>query len=457
MMFRFITLFFLIFHIACVQDNSSLFNLNSTAYQDQALYFSPKGSYSIKTFILSLTRSSLVKGILSNQERAVLSLSSLVLSDYIEDSLIQSLDLEYNRVKAFQVEYRTVNPYTNREITASGLVIMPSTSRPLPFLVYFYPTLLHKNWAPSLIPSTLLSMDPIQDYRPMLIFLALQGYIVLVPDHIGYGSSEKEPNPYLHKESTAQIASHFLQSVQNSLNEKGTSIKKELFIMGYSHGGYSALAFAKALQNSYTDFEIRAVSAGGGPYDLLYTAQELLSQKQVLTLTVAPLLQSYSYLYDWDLNDIVKKESYADTISQIYRRDNLERAVESLPSNVNSLFRSSFLDEIYSRRSNFYQQVLEENSVYDWEPDFPVLLFHLKRDDIVPYKNMEIAYHSLRSGRNSQIKKMDCSFKKVKDLIDTMDDLNGIRGNHVKMEPNHVNCTFIHFLETGDYFLNYRY
>ena len=452
-----ITLFFFIFCIGCVQNNDPLFNLNSESYQAQAVSFDRRGSYSIKSLILSLSRSPLFKEALSKRERAFLSLSTLILSDDVENILIQSLNLRYDKVEAFRIEYRTPNPYTKSgSLKASGLILMPSTHKPLPLLVYFYPTLLHKNWAPSLIPLTTLSMNPLEDYRPMLIFLALQGYVVIVPDHIGYGSSEDKPHPYLYKESVVQTTTSLLQSAVNTLDEKGISIQRELFIMGYSQGGHGALAFAEAVQNSSIDFEIKAVSAGGGPYDLLYTAQELLDQKQILKLVIAPLLQSYSYIYNWNLDDIVRKESYADIISQIYKEDSLQQAVKALPGNTGSLFRSQFLRDIDTKRSNFYQQTLEENSVYDWEPNFPVLLFHVKKDDIVPYRNMEIAYRSLSSRRNSQIKKMNCNFNKVEDLIGIMGDLNRLRGNRVTIEPDHINCSFIFFLSAGDYFLNYK-
>ena len=251
-MWRFLILFFLFFYISCLAPltpiDNPVIDLNNSAYQNQTLSFRSRGSYNIKSFILSLTRSSLLKETLSSQERTLFSLGGLVFSDQIESILSQSLNLRYNHAKAYSVEYKTISPYTNRQITASGLVLMPSTNRPLPLLVYFYPTLLDKSWAPSLIPSSLLSMDPIEDYRPMLIFLALQGYIVLVPDLIGYGSSEKEPHPYLHKASTAQTTSHFFQSVINILNKENISIKRDLFIMGYSQGGHAALSFSEAVQ-----------------------------------------------------------------------------------------------------------------------------------------------------------------------------------------------------------------
>ena len=442
--------------MSCVENSDSIFNFSSESYPAQALSFDRKGSYSIKSFIWSFSKSSLFTDALSNRERAFLSLSTLVLSDYIENSLIQSLNLRYSEVSAFRIEYKTSHPYSrHREVKASGLALAPSSRKPLPLLVYFYPTLLYKSWAPSLIPSTALSMDPLEDYRLMLIFLALQGYIVIVPDQIGYGSSDHLPHPYLHKESVTQTTADFLQSTANALSERGFPFQKELFIMGYSQGGHGALAFAEAMQDSSIDFEIKAVSAGGGPYDLLYTTQELLSQKQVLQLVTVPLLQSYSYIYNWDLKEIVRRESYSSAISQVYKQDSLQQAVKPLPSRVDSLFRSEFLRDIYSKRNNFYQQTLEENSVYDWEPDFPILLFHVKKDKIVPYENREIAYRYFRSSRNSQIKKMNCNFRKVEDLISLMDDLNRMRGNRSTIEPDHVSCSFIFFLETGDYFLDY--
>ena len=412
------------------------------------------GSYATKSFVLSFSRSSLFESMFSERNKNLFMLSSLVLSDHIEDNIIQFLHLRFRKANAYRIEYMTFDPYSRTDqIKVSGSIIMPLTDRPLPLLVYFHPTLLHKNSASGLMQRTLLAIDPVEDYRMMLVFLALQGYIVVAPDYIGYGSSENMRHPYLYKRAVAHTAANMLSAAVEFLNKKRVPFQRDLFIMGYSQGGHGALAFASALQNSSMNFKAQAVSAGGGPYDMLYTVRELMEQKTVQRFLLALLLQSYSSIYNWNLDDIVKKEEWADIISSTFKYESIVEAVRDLPDKTRTLLRSDFIQDIYSKEYNFYQSALEENSVYDWEPDFPLFLFHTRGDQVVPYKNMEIAYRSFRAS-GAKVQKKDCSFKKVEDLVNIVNEL---RGNSPPMEPDHINCNFIFFLETGDYFLDYNY
>ena len=445
--------FFIIFCISCTGGSQQIFNSTGDNYFAQNLSsFDHIGSYSIDSFSLAFSQAPLFKKNLSRREEAIFSFSSMILSDYIGDELSKALDLRYDKVEGYRVKYMTSNPYKqSKHIKASGLAIIPVSNKALPLLVYFHPTLLHKNQAPSLISPSLISMDPIEDHRLMMVFLALQGYIVFAPDYIGYGSSENMIHPYLHKKSVVQTAGSLLYALEQALTEDKISFRRELFIMGYSQGGHGALAFAQALRNSPIDFQIQAVAAGGGPYDMLFTVKEHLNQKKAWKTLLSLLLQSYSYIYNWDLDNIVKKKSYADIIYNSYKYDSLSRAVKDLPDHTSSLFQSQFINDVLERNArNDYQLPLEENSVYDWRPDFPVFLFHAKNDQIVPYGNMETAYRSL-NGRRARINKKDCSFRKVKRIVNVIEKLDG--GEH-SIKPDHINCNFIFFLETGEYFSN---
>lgn len=441
---------FILFCVGCTgAGEQQTFELDEDFYQVQNLSsFDHIGSYSLNSFVLAVSRSSLFRENLSREESRLLSFSSLVFSDHIEYSVADALDLRHNRVKGFNIEYMTPDPYkASRKIRASGLTLIPSTQKALPILVYLHPTLLHKNEAPSLIPISLLSMDPIKDQRLMMVFLALQGYIVFAPDYIGYGSSEGMVHPYLYKKAITQTTAYSLRALEQMLDEDRIPFKREIFIMGYSQGGHGAMAFAEALQNSSINFDIQALAAGGGPYDMLYTVRESLEKKNTWKLLLGLLLLSYSYIYDWDLSDLLTKTEYEDIIHEIHKHDSLSKAVKNLPKRIKSLFRSDFVRDILKKGVlSDYQRDLEENSVYDWRPNFPVLLFHAKKDDIVPYRNMDIAYRTLRRG-GSRISRKDCDFKKVQDIV------NVIKRIKVKdIEPDHINCNFIFFLEAADYF-----
>lgn len=448
--------FFIIICAGCVGGNGQNFGLDDSLYNTTSLLsFDRVGTYSTGSFVLSFSQSSVFDGLLSERNEEIFSFSRVLLSGYVESAIIEFLNLRYERAYGYRMEYTANDPYSRTgTVRASGLVIAPSTSRPLPLLVYFHPTLLHKDSAPSLMPLSLLSVDPVEDYRLMMIFLALQGYIVFAPDYVGYGSSEDRRHPYLYKKAVVQTTASMLHSTVDALNKEKIPFERDLFIVGYSQGGHGALAFAEALQNSFMDFEVQAVSAGGGPYDMLYTVREYLDRKTISRNLMTLLLQSYSYIYNWDMNDIVKKETYAESISSFFRYDSLSRATEELPNRTSTLFRPQFIRDIYGKEAkgnNPFQIALEENSVYDWSPKTPVFLFHSKEDQIVPYRNMEIAYRSF-GARRAGVKKKDCSFKKVEDLLDIAEELNKGR----PLEPDHVNCNFIFFLETGDYLLDYR-
>ena len=443
---------FLVFCAGCTGGDQQILGSHGDFHHTQNLSsFTRIGFYSMDSFFLAFSRSSLFTKNLSKERARFFSFSSLVLSDHLENTLSDALNFKYKRVQGFRIEYRTPNPYRQSEqIKASGLVIMPSSDKPLPLLVYLHPTLLHKSEAPSLIPPTLFSIDPLEDQRLMIVSLALQGYIVFAPDYIGYGSSEDRIHPYLYKKSVVQTTGNLLRALEQVLQEDRVPFKREIFIMGYSQGGHGAMAFAEALQNSSMNFEIRALSAGGGPYDMLYTVREHLDKKSVWKLLLGLLLQSYSYIYNWNLDDILREKDYAGMIHELHKHDNSSRATEGLPNRTSSLFRSDFTQDILERDGMDYHKHLVENSVYDWRPNFPVLLFHAKKDQIVPYRNMEIAYRSLRRGR-SRISKKDCSFKKVGDIVDVIETLE-IRN----IEPGHINCNLIFFLEASEYFSNQR-
>ena len=425
----------------------------------ELLSFRQRGLYSASSLAVSLSQSTFLTKGLSKRESGLFSLAGLVLSDQIKKYMIHFLDIKFEKVKGYRVKYVTVDPYRKTErIEVSGLVLVPSEHYSLPLLAYFHPTLLRKNQAPSLISPSLLSSDPFTDDRIMMILLALQGYIVFAPDYVGYGSSENNIHPYLYKPAVSQTAKSLLNALESALDEQHIPFKRDLFIAGYSQGGHGALAFAESMQKNPMDFSIKAVFAGGGPYDLLYTIRQQLDKQtfsKIMLALSSLLLQSYSYIYRWNLDDIVRRNSYSDVISSVFKYDDLLSSVRGLPAKPNSLFRSQFLEEIQDKddRYNPFSKPLEQNSVYDWTPDFPILLYHGREDDIVPYNNMRIAGRALNGRRGHKVKTKDCNFEKVRDLISLMNKVNN-RQMFTKT-TSHLNCLFMSFLEINSYFSQY--
>ena len=416
---------------------------------DQPADLSKIANYQTNDFISSFLNSSFLLSNMDEDAQTGLMLGSVMLSN--NKGLSRFFKFKAKTVTSYSVKYTTSHPHEEGEITASGLLLVPSLSQPLPLLVYHRASLLTKQSAPSFIPSNMIVIDPIVDERALMVMLALQGYIVLAPDYTGYGESSNIRHPYLHKKSVTQTSLDMFFSVTKALKNIDVSLKKDVFVMGYSQGAHGAMAFAQGLQDSPTnDFSLKAIATGGGPYDVLETIRELLYQDEINQIVTLLFTQSYSYIYNWDLDTILKKDSYEEIINSAFDYEDITEPAKKIPDRASVLFQSRFIKDIQTGNQNPIIKDLEENSVYKWSPSAPVFLFHARNDTIVPYRNMQIASSFFKKNGSTSVTKKDCSFKRFNSFFRAfeMADTN-IEENMQK--PDHINCSFIFALEASDY------
>ena len=405
--------------------------------------------YKADDFISSFLNSSFLMSQMNEDSKGDFLLASVIMSD--NRGLYKLFKFKTTKVTGYNVEYNTVDPYDGGEITASGLLLVPSLSKPPSLLMYHRSSLLNKEAAPSLAPETMLVMDPITDERAVMIMLAMQGYIVIAPDYTGYGASDDIRHPYLHKKSVTQTSLDMLFSSVETLKDKDIPFKNGVSVMGYSQGAHGAMAFAQGLQDSRRDdLPLKIVSAGGGPYDVSATIKGLFEQDSINQITTLLFMQSYSHIYSWDLDDILTDDSYKDIIESSFEYEDITKPAKKMPKTASALFQSQFIDDIQNDRKPAFQKNLEENNVYEWAPSAPVFLFHARNDSIVPYSNMQKAQDSFNQKGSTRVVTKDCNFKRFNSFLRTAKMLN--RGDTFSMpEPDHINCAFIFALEASDY------
>ena len=436
--------FFIIFYLfVCILFSYAPLNaVGNTHDTGQLVFFKPIAVYQ---------KDSIASSFLENRDQlGPLSVSML----FNNDTVNGVFDFQANHVTGYQIRYTTLNPYKDGDIIqASGLLLIPSFSRPLPLLLYHRGTLASKHQAPSLIPDSFSQTDSLRDWRLVTVLLAMQGYIVFVPDYLGYGSSAHIPHPYLYKKSVTRTTTDMLYAVMEKLKEESIPFQKHLFVMGYSQGGYGALAFAQNFQNESLDLDIAAVATGGGPYDLSTTVVELLEQESIEPVPMTLFLQAYSYIYGWNLDIIMKRRDYIDIISSAFQYDNIREVTKELPTKVQSLFHAEFIEEAREKGNPIpdFQNILERNSVYNWTPSFPVFLFHANLDRIVPYSNMDIAYDSFRTEEGANITKTDCDLESLGHILGFEKPLQK-DFDLSQLQANHINCGFMFVLEAVNYF-----
>lgn len=276
-------------------------------------------------------------------------------------------------VNIYSITYRTI--FMGEEVTASGLVCIPSVPGTYPVLSFQNGTNTLHSAAPTADPQALQFQ--------MIEYIASTGYVVIIPDYLGFGASKQMAHPYLHKESTVQTVVDMLYAVTEFDQDvaKDITITDESYLIGYSQGGWATLALVDALENDYSaDFTVRAASCGAGPYDLGYVNSYVLGQTQYpMPVYFAYIANTYSLydLYSVDLADLFNAP-YAGRIPGLF--DGLhspEQINAELSVNITELFKAEYISG-YSTSAT-YQSVrnaMTVNSIQGWDSNVPILFLH---------------------------------------------------------------------------------
>ncbi|MEN8138293.1 MAG: hypothetical protein ABFR62_07665, partial [Bacteroidota bacterium] len=263
--------------------------------------------------------------------------------EYTEASLEQVYPLPgietvvVNGIKTYKLEYKT--EYNNNTITASGTLTLPDTPGSYPLVLVERGTITDNKYAPS------------ESDFPLYEAVAGMGYIVFVPDLIGYGSSEEILHPYYDYEYTATASIDMYYAINEYLGNHSSSdavTNGKFFISGYSQGGYSGIATYKYISENINDIEVTAVGTGAGGYDLLTVIEEILEEDTYPTpvFLVMPMV-TYNQLYiNRPLTDIFN-EPYAAMIQEVIDGGKEWSQIENdLPNVINELFNNDLIEKL---------------------------------------------------------------------------------------------------------------
>ena len=287
-------------------------------------------------------------------------------------------------VATWRVEYNTIDA-DGKPIRASGLVAVPqkAAGMPSPVVSYQHATIFRDVEAPSnnAVPSE------------FSVVLASLGYIVLAPDYVGFGASRGTPHPYLISAPMAAAVNDFLTATRYWRATSQIKDNGELFLTGYSEGAYATMAAHRALQAEDSPLlkGLRLAVVGGGPYDVQATLDgliDLVRDKQpILGALISPGLLRY-------LGGSVQRE---------VRRALLR---ELIPDDADVVYDTRFLDSFFADDT---LSIAQNNSVFDWRPQAPVLMFHGRDDRTVAYASAERTLDAMKQkGAGNLVSLTDC-------------------------------------------------
>lgn len=304
--------------------------------------------------------------------------------------------LKYS-VNAVSINYYTIDG-KDKESVASGALLIPQGINNLPLVSIQHGTQTKNNLVASVSPMN--STEGIVG-----LIMASMGYLVVVPDYLGFGVSNTV-HPYLHAKSLVPSVIDLMRASKTYSSRNQIMLDGRIFLTGYSEGGYATLVTQRAIELEYAqEFNITAVAPCAGPYDLYGMMQSLFQTAQYNhTAYVAYLITAYNNIYGWNrLNDFFNAP-YSSTVQSIFNGSKtFGEVINQLPPTFSELMDSTFVNNVRGGNELAFAAAMKENTQLDWKPKTPIHFFHGDADDVSPYQNALTAVEKLKANGGTNI------------------------------------------------------
>jgi hypothetical protein len=306
----------------------------------------------------------------------------------------------------------------------TGLLILPKSilgGKPsVPILMYQHGTEVYRPFSPS---QYLVHQDRPKDYPEVMVAsaIAATGYAVALVDYEGMGDNT-DSQPHVIGATLAQQVVDLLKASRDIVagTNSPCTWNSQLFLMGYSEGGYATMAATRDLQlNHAAEFTVTASAPLSGPHDLSGVMRGvLLSDSTFKSPYFAPLfITSFNYAYGGQTNLFSPGSAmlapFNTTIPPLFdgntQSDKISEAMGmnfTTPTLIvmKSILTQQFIDQL-TLDSSPMVAFLKQNDSYRlpgqldsaWVPTVPMRMMHHRSDELVPYGNSQVAFNAFSS------------------------------------------------------------
>lgn len=307
-------------------------------------------------------------------------------------------ELKYD-VDFYRVEYAT--DYKGSTITASGIIMMPDTEEPISLMSYQHGTIAANRQAPSQLANS--------DYELILYQgIAAAGFVVIVPDYIGFGSSVEIMHPYYVEDLTSSAIIDNIYGAINLADELERNLTNRLYLAGYSQGGYATVATHKYIEEKgIKGLQLEASFASSGGYDVKGMQEYFFEQKVYHEpFYLAYVAQAYQVTLDVD-SDLTSyfNEPYASAIPGFFDGTLSGSQINAqLNDTLSVLINPDYLSSPNDTRFASINEAFVQNSLVDWSPAVSLYLYHGDADITVPYQNSIDTYNQwIKNGASESV------------------------------------------------------
>ncbi|MFT6855574.1 MAG: pimeloyl-ACP methyl ester carboxylesterase [Cyclobacteriaceae bacterium] len=303
---------------------------------------------------------------------------------------IDTEKLIYN-VSVWRVTYKTV--YKGDTITASTMVFTPETTDEVSTISFQHGTIADNASAPT--------EAGINDGSIILYSaIASGGFVTVVPDFVGFGASVEFVHPYYHEYYTATSIVNAIYASKQLVESHALNIDNDLYLAGYSQGGYATMAAHKYFEEEGMDFyDLKASFPSSGGYDVSGMSNYFLGQETYhQPFFLGFVAMSYKTSYDFaETMGHFFNEPYATEIPEMFFGSfSGDQINERLTTNISDFLTEGFLNSSAGDADYaFIYDLFEDNSLLDWTPTIRMYMYHGDADITVPYQNSVDSYAKL--------------------------------------------------------------
>ena len=297
--------------------------------------------------------------------------------------------------KAYKIPYTTTDEEGN-SVSVSGLMVVPVglpdalvAAKGLSMVSDSHGTIFPNAEAPTVIAGTNNAPD-----GSSIILTSLAGFVTLQADYIGFGDSLEHYHPFVLKKSLANATVDFIIAAKEFAANNAINLNGQLFLTGYSEGGYAVLATLEKIEQEGS-MQVTMAAPMAGPYDVNRTAFGVLSQP---TLSVpsfmADIGYSYALAYDEDVASVIN-EPYASKLDSLFdgskTRSEIDAELTTETTGPMGLFNPILVNDFFTNPGNWFRQAVVENNVHEWGPQTVVKLVHCQGDEVIPFVISQVA------------------------------------------------------------------
>lgn len=299
---------------------------------------------------------------------------------------------EYARydVEIYRIVYESVDEDGN-PLDLSGAMLIPAGSENPGLLSIQHATIFSNDEAPS-VDRSVGTQFSVPTRKSVF---AASGYVVFLPDYIGYGVSADRLHPYQHAESLASASYDMIVAGLEFLEEEGISAQTgQIHLAGYSEGAYASLALARELEKSSGLPDVGLISMGSPIFDISSTKDYIIdriSDPAECVPCYGFFLYSYHSIYNLSrsLDDYFQPPYLEEIKEGLFDGGNSAPYIrQTLPDRPDDLFTSGFIERYRDGEEEELTDAIAENDLF-YIPEADVLLVHGDADGVAPVFNSD--------------------------------------------------------------------